>query len=497
MPMEHEPRALPRIVVAGTHSGVGKTSVVLGLLGALRRRGVHVQGFKVGPDFIDPMYHREVTGAPSYNLDAWLMGQEGVRQAFARVAPSEGVSVIEGVMGMFDGRSTGPEGSTAEVAALVNAPVVLVVDVGGMSRSAAAIVQGYARFDPTARVAGVLLNRVGGSRHYQLVKRAIEEQAGVPVWGYLPWEDALVLPERHLGLVPVEEQAAFRAICARLGDVATQYLDLDALLMTARSAPALEVSEEPEVCAQPSRARIGIARDAAFNFYYEANLRWLRCSGAELVEFSPLTDPTLPADVDGLYLGGGFPEVFAKQLSYNRPLFASLRQAHQAQMPIYAECGGLMYLVEAIQDQAGDRYPMVGLLPGTCCLTDRLQNFGYKEVVSVRESLLGPAALRIRGHEFHYSRWEGRPVERSLYRARSSHGDEQDEGYSEGPLTASYIHLHFDACPQVARSFVDQAVAFRCRRLEGAKGRGGEGARGSEIRGSGKGEAGYAESAPR
>jgi len=487
MPTEHESRALPRIVVAGTHSGVGKTSVVLGLLGALRRRGVHVQGFKVGPDFIDPMYHREVTGAPSYNLDAWLMGQEGVRQAFARVAPPEGVSVIEGVMGMFDGRSTGPEGCTAEVATLVDAPVVLVVDVGGMSRSAAAIVQGYARFDPAVRVAGVLLNRVGGSRHYQLVKRAIEEQAGVPVWGYLPWEDALVLPERHLGLVPVEEEAAFRAICARLGEVATQYLDLDALLTTARAAPALEVSEGSEMPAQPCRARIGIARDAAFNFYYEANLRWLRCSGAELVEFSPLTDPTLPADVDGLYLGGGFPEVFAKQLSYNRSLFASLRQAHRAQMPIYAECGGLMYLVEAIQDQAGDRHPMVGLLPGTCCLTDRLQNFGYKEVVSVRESLLGPAALRIRGHEFHYSRWEGRPVERSLYRARSSHGDEQDEGYSEGPLTASYVHLHFDACPQVALALVDQAAAFRRRRLGGAKeqGRGGEGeqrSRGAEER---------------
>jgi cobyrinic acid a,c-diamide synthase len=454
---------LPRLVIAGTHSGVGKTSVVLGILGALRRRGVHVQGFKVGPDFIDPMYHRDVTHTPSYNLDAWLMGQDGVRSAFGRVAPTEGMSIIEGVMGLFDGRATGSEGSTAEVAAILQAPVLLVLDVGGMSRSAAALVQGYARFDPGVRVAGVVVNRVGGVRHYHLVKTAIEEQAGVSVWGYLPWDEALVLPERHLGLVPVGEDAAFHQVASALGEAASRTIDLDAIITTARSVSTLEKPRDAEMPSGIPRARIGIARDAAFNFYYEANLLWLQRWGAELVELSPLADAELPSDIDGLYLGGGFPEVFAKGLAANRPFIASLRHAHAAKIPIYAECGGLMYLVEQIQDSAGTCYPMVGLLPGVCRLTGRLQNFGYKEVCTLRDSLLGPAGLHTRGHEFHYSVWEGRPPSSGLYRTRSSHGDEQEEGFSGDNLTASYVHLHFDACPDVARALVERAAAFRRR----------------------------------
>jgi cobyrinic acid a,c-diamide synthase len=457
-------KTFPRLVIAGTHSGVGKTSIVLGILGALRNRGVRVQGFKVGPDFIDPMYHREVTGAPSYNLDAWLMGQDSVRRAFARVAPADGVAIIEGVMGLFDGRATGPDGSTAEVAAIVRSPVLLVVDVGGMSRSAAALVQGYSRFDPELRVAGVVLNRVGGPRHYQLVKMAIEEQASVAVWGYLPWNDGLILPERHLGLVPVGEDAAFSRACAELGAAAERTLDIAAIIAAAYSAPMFEGPAGDMPAAPAVRARIGMARDAAFNFYYDANVQWLRQWGAEVVEFSPLEDPALPTDVDGLYLGGGYPEVFAKSLSGNVSFLAALRRAHQAGMPIYAECGGLMYLVEAIQDAAGARYAMVGLLPGICRLTDRLQNFGYKEVISLRDSLLGGAGLRTRGHEFHYSVWEGRPAASSLYQTRSSRGEENVEGYSVNNLTASYVHLHFDACPQVPRSFVEKATAFRHQR---------------------------------
>jgi cobyrinic acid a,c-diamide synthase len=392
-------KTFPRLVIAGTHSGVGKTSIVLGILGALRNRGVHVQGFKVGPDFIDPMYHREVTGAPSHNLDAWLMGQDGVQRAFTRVAPADGVAIIEGVMGMFDGRATGPDGSTAEVAAIVRSPVLLVLDVGGMSRSAAALVQGYARFDPDVRVAGVVLNRVGGPRHYDLVKTAIEEQAGVVVWGYLPWNDALVLPERHLGLVPVGEDAAFQRVCAELVRLPAHHRCLSDY-RRGSFGPAPDVSTVEDPAASAIKARIGVARDAAFNFYYDANLQWLRQWGAEVVEFSPLEDLELPTEVDGLYLGGGFPEVFAKGLSGNVSLMASLRQAHQAGIPIYAECGGLMYLVEAIQDAAGARYAMVGLLPGICRLTDRLQNFGYKEVISLRDSLLGEAGMRTRGMNF-------------------------------------------------------------------------------------------------
>jgi cobyrinic acid a,c-diamide synthase len=456
----------PRLVIAGTHSGVGKTSVVIAILGALRRRGLPVQGFKVGPDFIDPMYHREVTGAPSYNLDGWLMGREGVRHAFSRVAPRDEVSIIEGVMGLFDGRATGPEGSSAEVAALVQAPILLVLDVGGMSRSAAALVQGYAHFDPVVRVTGVVLNRVGGERHYHLVKTAIEEQAGVPVWGYLPWDDGLVLPERHLGLVPVGEDAAFQKVCQALAATAERTIDLTSIVTAAQAAPALESDQDLDIPVSEVRARIGVARDAAFNFYYEANLQWLHRCGAEIVECSPLDDPDLPADIDGLYFGGGFPEVFAKGLAENEAFIAALRRAHQSGMPIYAECGGLMYLVEAIEDSAGVRHSMVGLLPGLCRLTDRLQNFGYKELLSLRDSIVGSQGLHTRGHEFHYSVWEGRPTDTGLYLTRSSHGDEQEEGYSLANLTASYVHLHFDACPQVARSLVDKATDFRRQRQQ-------------------------------
>jgi cobyrinic acid a,c-diamide synthase len=456
----------PRLLIAGTQSGVGKTSMVIAILGALRRRGMPVQGFKVGPDFIDPMYHREVTSVPSYNLDGWLMGRDGVRCAFVRVAPTDEVSIIEGVMGLFDGRATGPEGSSAEVAAILQAPIVLVVDVGGMSRSAAAVVQGYAHFDPMVRVAGVVLNRIGGERHYHLVKTAIEEQAGVPVWGYLPWDDGLVLPERHLGLVPVGEDAAFQKVCRALAAAAERTIELSAIIAAAQAAPALEIDRDASVPAADIGARIGVARDAAFNFYYEANFRWLRHWGAELVEFSPLDDPGLPADVDGLYFGGGFPEVFAKGLAENGAFIGALSRAHQAGMPIYAECGGLMYLVQAIQDSARVRHPMVGLLPGICRLTDRLQNFGYKEVWSLRDSILGSQGLRTRGHEFHYSVWDGRPQHAGLYQTRSSHGDEQEEGYSVANLTASYVHLHFDACPQVAKSLVDKAAEFRRQRQQ-------------------------------
>jgi cobyrinic acid a,c-diamide synthase len=392
------------------------------------------------------------------------MGQDGVQRAFARVAPADGMAIVEGVMGMFDGRATGADGSTAEVATIVQSPVLLVVDAGGMSRSAAALVRGYAHFDPAVRVAGVVLNHMGGPRHYHLVKTAIEEQAGVEVWGYLPWDSSLVLPERHLGLVPVGEDVAFQRVCAALGTAAERTIDIPAIVAAAQAAPALDVALDDVPFPAATVARIGVARDAAFNFYYDANLRWLCQWGAELVEFSPLGDPALPVGVDGLYFGGGFPEVFAKGLSGNSSLMASLRQAHQAGMPIYAECGGLMYLVETIQDATGARYPMVGLLPGICRLTDRLQNFGYKEVVSLRQSLLGHAGLQTRGHEFHYSVWEGRPADHSLYQTRSSHGDERTEGYSVDNLTASYVHLHFDACPQVARSFVENAVAFRRQR---------------------------------
>jgi cobyrinic acid a,c-diamide synthase len=448
----------PRVlVVAGVASGVGKTTVALGLLEAFRRRGLTVQAFKVGPDFIDPGFHELITGRPSYNLDGWMCGRDHVLTTVAREAADVDLVVIEGVMGCFDGfEGSSDEGSTAQLAKWLRAPVVLVVDVKAQSRSAAAVVLGFERFDPGLNVAAVIANRVGGDTHRQCIEEAIATTCRAVLLGAIKRDDRLALPERHLGLVTAVEGVLTAGRRAHLAETLEASVDLDRVLALAaplRSAPRIAA---PSI-ARP-RARIGVARDAAFQFYYADNLNGLREAGAELVFWSPLMDDALP-NVDGLYLGGGYPELHARVLSDNVGVRKAVRELVLAGRPVYAECGGLMYLADALQDLDGVEYPMVGVLPATVRMRPRKLSLGYAEVSFTADTPLGAAGTVARGHEFHYSTLD--PVPESVARAWrvvKRRGGGCDEGYALGRALMSYVHLHFASCPEIPRRFVEACV---------------------------------------
>jgi cobyrinic acid a,c-diamide synthase len=412
----------PRVVIAGVASGAGKTSVACGLIGALRRAGLVVQGFKVGPDYIDPSYHALAAGRPGRNLDAFLSGPDLIAPLFRHGAAGADLAVVEGVMGLFDGASgRGELASTAQVAKLLRAPVVLVVDAAAMARSVAAIVHGYRTFDPDVHVAAVILNRVGSPAHAQLLKDALD----LPVLGAIPRDDSLKVPERHLGLVPATERAI-----GHLAAAIAEHCDLDGLVALARTAPEVP-GEAWSPDGEPSDVRIAIARGPAFSFHYEENLELLRAN-ATLVEFDPLNE-RLP-DADALILAGGFPETFGEELSANAPLredIASFRG------PILAECGGLLYLAREL-----DGRPMCGVLDATATMTRRLK-LGYREVTAQADHPVWPAGTTVRGHEFHYS-------------AVEPGGDawERTGGHVRGLVHASFLHTHWAATPGVATRLV-------------------------------------------
>lgn len=445
----------PRLLIAGVSSGVGKTTFTLGLCTALRRRGIAVSVFKCGPDYLDPTYHRIASGRSVHNLDSWLMQRPALLSTFARQAGE--VSLIEGVMGLFDGLSpTGPTGSSAEIAGWLAAPVVLVCDAAGMARSVAALAHGFASFDPDVRVAGLVCNRVGSRGHLELLVRACAARSGLPpLLGGLTKNPAARFPERHLGLQSAQELDLAPALDAWAREVESG-CDVEALIALARSAPPLPAS----VLAAPAeatRCRIGVADDAAFHFYYDANLHLLERAGATLVRFSPLSDAACP-DVDGVYIGGGYPELHAGALARNQGMLESLR-AHAARgRPIYAECGGLMYLSEAIVTRNGDAHPMLGLVRGRAVMAASLQALGYVEVETRDPSPLGPAGTRFRGHQFRYSRLEGaaEPSRFEMTIARS--GARQPEGYGEGNVLGSYVHAHWAESPEIPTRLVE-----RCR----------------------------------
>ncbi|MGQ9491706.1 MAG: cobyrinate a,c-diamide synthase [Anaerolineae bacterium] len=454
---------IPRFMIAAPASGSGKTTIATGLMAALAATEA-VQGFKVGPDYIDPMYHTAATGRPARNLDTWMAPPEAVLATCARAVRGAEIAVIEGVMGLFDGFDGESEtGSSAEVAKLLAAPVILVLDVSKMARSAAAIALGCRTFDPALNIAGVICNRVASPAHAEMVTAALAA-IGLPVLGCIPKAPELAVPERHLGLhTAVERQAEVAAFLKTAAALMAARVDLTQLRQIACTAPAVAASAdaagvEPvhaEIAAAKTPARIAVARDEAFCFYYEDNLDLLRAAGAEIVPFSPLRDPGLPAGVNGIYLGGGYPELYAAQLAANRGIRQAIRIAHGIGIPIYAECGGLMYLTEGISGGAGEYYPMVGLLPGYSRLTGQL-TMGYRLVTAERDSLLLRRGEEVRGHEFHYSEWTGQPAGLpSAYRVAPRHGSAvRSEGYAQGNLLASYVHLHFSARPELARRFV-------------------------------------------
>ena len=466
------PRTMPRIVVAGTSSGVGKTTVVVALVRALAAEGLRVAVFKCGPDYLDPTYHARAAGRPCHNLDGWMMGREAVLATFHRASEDADIAVIEGVMGLFDGASpTGEEGSTAEIAKWLGAPVVLVVDASGMARSVAAVAQGFARFDPELELVGIICNRVGSRGHLDLLRRACDAP---PVLGGFPKQPELAFPERHLGLFTADDRVLPEDKLDAWGRAASEWLGTSAIVERARAArepqttPAVEATRGalPE-----ERCRIGLAWDEAFHFYYEDNLARLESLGARIVRFSPMRDTHLP-DVDGLYLGGGYPEIHAAALAENAAMRRAVETFAGTGGPIYAECGGLMYLSRAIVTQGGVSHPMVGLLPAETIMKERLVALGYVEVETQEPTILGPPGLRFRGHQFRYS--ELGPFARATaeaYTIRKRRGGETSrEGFLLGPgqVLASYVHAHFASNPKVAAGLVAACAAYRAKRREQA-----------------------------
>ncbi len=447
------------VVIAGVRSGVGKTTIATGIMGALTRRGHQVQPFKAGPDYIDPSYHQLACGVPSRNLDTWLLPHPTVTELFRRAGSGDKVCVVEGVMGVFDGHSSlTEEGSTAQLAKLLNAPVILVVDAAKVARSVAAEVLGYQTFDPSLRIAGVILNGVGGPRHMEFCQPQIEATTGLPVLGYLPRREDFVQPERHLGLIPTVEgtvvQEWYDALIAQVEET----VDLEQILKI--SATASPPAGDPQVYpseSQPVRARIAIAQDRAFSFYYQDSLDLLQAWGAELAPFSPLTDEALPKGVGGVYIGGGFPEMFARELSENRPMLDSMRAALDRNIPVYAECGGLMYLGRSLSDLDGAEYPMVGALPVITSMSNRRLTLGYREVEACDDTPILDRGQRVRGHEFHWSVLTEQPTpEQAVYRVVDQ--ENRLEGFRVGSVWASYIHVHLGSAPGLARRFVETCV---------------------------------------
>ncbi len=463
---------IPRVVIAATASGVGKTTATVALIGAMRARGLKVAAFKCGPDYLDPTYHERVAGVRSHNLDGWMMDRDAVLATFTRVSAGADIAVIEGMMGLFDSATpTGEEGSTAQLAKWLAAPVILVTDASGVARTIAAVAAGFARFDPAVRVAGMICNRVGSRGHLDLLRAA---QPEVPIVGGFPASSDLAFPERHLGLLMADEASVPQRLIEGWSRLAADWLDLDAIVEIARSAPGLEAGRTAnasvDLISRP-QSRIGIAYDAAFHFYYEDNLNRLRSLGAQLVNFSPIRDRELP-EVDGLYFGGGYPEVFARELSSNSAMLAAIAGFAARGGVIYAECGGLMYLADAIRTLDGARWPMAAIIPGIAVMSDRLQALGYVEVETRADSILGAVQTRFRGHQFRYSTLEGDEsrgrIDRIYNVAPRWGGAPFAEGYRVGNVLASYVHAHWASNPAVAEALLRACLGSRVSRQPAA-----------------------------
>jgi cobyrinic acid a,c-diamide synthase len=449
------------IIIGGTTSGVGKTTVAVGLMGALHRRGLKVQPFKTGPDYIDPSHHSRVIGEPSRNLDTWLLPRNAVIELFRRAMIKKDIAVIEGVMGLYDGRfSTSDEGSTAELAKLLGVPALLVLDSRKGARSLAAMVAGYKSFDSSLNIAGVILNGIGSGEHLKICQQAIEHYTKAKVVGYLPRRDDLSLPERYLGLVPAVERPDDREFWERLITQCESTFDIPEILHIAgeASVPDVETALYPS-SRKPSTVRIAVAQDKAFSFYYQDNLDLLEAWGAEVVPFSPLQDTVMPEGISGIYIGGGFPELYAAELSSNNAVRQEIKKSASQGMPVYAECGGLMYLGNSIRDLQGKEYPMVEILPVSSRIDRPQLSLGYRTVEALDDGPLLHKGEIVRGHEFHWSVLDNCSCLPNAYRILER-GD-QREGFQRDGLLASYIHLHFGSLLSMAPNFVEN-----CRRFQ-------------------------------
>ncbi|WP_082087904.1 cobyrinate a,c-diamide synthase [Domibacillus indicus] len=447
-----------RLVVAGTGSGSGKTTVTLALLGALMRRGLSVQPFKCGPDYIDPTYHTAICKRQSRNLDSWMGNGDVLKEIFVRSSQNTDISVIEGVMGMFDGKDPlKNDGSTAEISELLSAPVLLVIDASGTARSAAAVVKGFQAMAP-GQIAAVIANKTGSEGHFRLIEQAVKQECGIPVVGHLLKMTGVHVPERHLGLVPAVERGDLNQFFNTLADAAEKTMDLDQLLSLA-CAPELTIPSPgcfDQKAGEP--VTIAVAKDAAFHFYYEENLAMLQAQGANLSFFSPLAGEAVPADAAALYIGGGFPEEFAPVLAAQCEARKSIRNAVESGMPVLAECGGFMYLTSELETVDNHVYPMCGVIEGKTMMKSTRAALGYRELTAVKGAWL-PEGTTVRGHEFHYSICKHEKKPAPAFQSKSRFGNKAD-GCTVFNAVAGYAHLYFPSNPDVPAAFAEAARVY-------------------------------------
>ena len=445
---------MKKFLIAGTFSGVGKTTLTLGIMGALKKRGLKVQPYKVGPDYIDTAYHTHMTGQSSRNLDAYMLKDDQLIYLFNRAMAEKDVAVVEGVMGLYDGYGVDINScSSSYVAKLLKIPVILVIDGQGMGASAAAMVLGYKLLDQEVEIKGVIVNHVKTASHYKLIQEAVYRYTGIETLGYFPPNEELELGSRHLGLIPSQEMNGLEDKLEKLVEAVEQFIDLNRLIALCEGEE-VTTHFRPQI-SKTKDLKLGVAYDEAFNFYYEDNLELLRDCGVQLIYFSPLRDQVLPT-CDGYYIGGGFPEVFGKELEANKALRQALKEAHQAKVPIYGECGGLMYLGESLQDKEGKSYEMVGILPGKSVMTESLKRFGYCEAKANRKTILSQEGQVLRGHEFHHSEFKTE-LEGAYTLSKDQKKEIMEEwqgGFESGHTLATYLHLHFYTEPTALESFI-------------------------------------------
>lgn len=456
--MSKQGTRIPRILIAATQSGSGKTTITSGILELLRRSGITPQAYKVGPDYIDPTYLAAASGRAVHNLDTWLLPEDKMASIFAKSAAASDIAVVEGVMGLYDGGQGGIS-SSASIAKLLKLPVILVIDVKSMGDSAAAIALGFREYDKEVMLKGVILNKVGSENHKKMVCDAMEK-IGIPVFGAIFRNETAQIKERHLGLLPEQENENKNHI-KDIADAIAPNIDLDAIIKTAQEAPKLDTENESEKCGE-KRVTIGVAQDEAFSFYYPESLFELEKAGAKLIFFSPLKDKTIP-DADGLIFGGGFPEMFQQRLAENSSMKESIRSAAKEGMPIYAECGGFMYLTESITDFNGETHQMAGIIPASCSMNKTLRTVGYVEAAALNDTIICDAGTVIKGHEFHFSSTTPNNPENYhcvfTFRKKRT-GETYEAGYSTENILASYLHLHFAGNRELAERFIKTCEKF-------------------------------------
>ena len=450
---------IPKIVIAATQSGSGKTTIVTGILSALKNRHLKVQSYKIGPDYIDPGYHSLATGRPAHNLDTWLVPKSKIIDLFNKTAQDIDIAIIEGVMGLYDGGKNGIS-STAEIAKILNAPVILVIDVKSTGESAAATALGFREYDKDVNFAGVILNRIGSDSHEEMIENALQK-INIKCYGAIKRDDRIKIPERHLGLLPTNENTT-TGLIKNISHSIEQQVNIDEIIELANKDLSCQKTLKISKSNEKKEVKIGVAFDEAFNFYYPESLSALEEFGAQIVKFSPLHDKEIP-NVDGLIIGGGFPEMFASELEKNISMHISIKSAAINGMPIFAECGGYMYLMNELIDFEGKSYKMTGIIDNVAKMNDKLQMVGYIEAKLAADCILGKAGDIFHAHEFHFSNIIDNDEQKIFECVKMRNNEKYFAGFYIDNIVASYLHIHFAGCVEAAKQFVKNCKIYKMR----------------------------------